>query len=280
MENKTKNSFSFGEFVIDPSRRLLFKRGEIVSLNPKALDLLLTLLENRGRVVSKNELLDKVWENQFVEENNLTVHIAALRKALGEKKNEHRYIVTVPGKGYNFVAQVQTIGEEAKAVRDNGKLPVENSVSGDIPNANHSVVRTETPGDFLLALSKNFDDGESLIGREREIAEVKNLLRGDSANSVTLTGTGGTGKTRLARAVADDLSADFADGVFFVELAAISNAELVVPAIAQTLGLKEESGISLMQALKKFLREQRILLVLDNFEQLISAAPLIQELLI
>ncbi len=98
------HGFSFGEFELDVGRRLLLKRGEAVGLKPKAFDLLLTLVENRDQTLTKNELLDKVWEDQFVEENNLTVHIAALRKALGETKNENRFIVTVPGKGYRFVA--------------------------------------------------------------------------------------------------------------------------------------------------------------------------------
>lgn len=106
MNGEVNNRFSFGEFELDADRRLLLKRGEAVPLNSKTFDLLLTLAENHGQVISKNDLLDKVWENQFVEENNLTVHVAALRKALGETKNENRFIVTVPGKGYSFVAKL------------------------------------------------------------------------------------------------------------------------------------------------------------------------------
>ncbi len=111
------NRFSFGEFELDVERRLLFRQGEAIPLKSKAIDLLITLIEQRGEVVSKNALLDSVWENQFVEENNLTVHIAALRKVLGETKNENRYIVTVPGKGYRFVAPVfMGIGAEEEVV--------------------------------------------------------------------------------------------------------------------------------------------------------------------
>lgn len=97
---------SFGEFEVDPDRRLLMRNGQKVPLKAKTFDVLLVLVQNRGDVVSKSELMDRVWENQFVEENNLTVHVAALRKALGETKNENRYIVTVPGTGYTFVAPV------------------------------------------------------------------------------------------------------------------------------------------------------------------------------
>ncbi|MEO6333997.1 MAG: LpqB family beta-propeller domain-containing protein [Pyrinomonadaceae bacterium] len=103
--NKT---LSFDEFVVDADRRLLLRAGETVPLRAKAFDVLLALIQKRGEVISKNQLLDTVWENQFVEENNLTVHITALRKALGEKRNEHRYIVTVPGKGYRFVGEAST----------------------------------------------------------------------------------------------------------------------------------------------------------------------------
>ena len=100
------SNFSFDDFELDVTRRLLLRRGEPLALKSKAFDLLLTLVESRGAVISKTELLDRVWENQFVEENNLTVHVAALRKALGESKNENRYIVTVPGKGYKFVGEL------------------------------------------------------------------------------------------------------------------------------------------------------------------------------
>ncbi|MBA2735949.1 MAG: winged helix-turn-helix domain-containing protein [Pyrinomonadaceae bacterium] len=116
MQTTANTNYSFADFEIDAARRLLLKNGEAVSLNPKAFDLLLTLVENRGAVLSKNELLDKVWENQFVEENNLTVHVSALRKALGEKKNENRFLVTVPGKGYKFVGVVQSSGDEEKEI--------------------------------------------------------------------------------------------------------------------------------------------------------------------
>ena len=104
MTDQANTPFFFGDFEIDFERRLLLRRGEVVALKGKGFDLLQVLVENRGELMTKNDLLDRVWENQFVEENNLTVHIAALRKALGEKKNANRYVVTVPGKGYRFVA--------------------------------------------------------------------------------------------------------------------------------------------------------------------------------
>jgi DNA-binding winged helix-turn-helix (wHTH) protein/Tol biopolymer transport system component len=101
------DQIAFGDFELDPRRRLLMRGGETVPLGGKAFDLLLALIENRDEVVTKEFLLETVWEGQFVEENNLTVHIAAIRKALGERKGEHRYVVTVPGKGYRFVSALR-----------------------------------------------------------------------------------------------------------------------------------------------------------------------------
>lgn len=106
MEKTTAKIITFDDFEIDAERRLLLKNGEAVALNAKAFDLLLTLVERRGEILSKNELLETVWKHQFVEENNLTVHISALRKIFGEQKGDHRFIVTVPGKGYKFVGEL------------------------------------------------------------------------------------------------------------------------------------------------------------------------------
>ena len=101
--------YRFNVFAVDETRRLLSREGEPVPLSPKAFDLLVTLVENRGAVMTKEQLLELVWPNQYVEEGNLTVHISAVRKALGERKDEHRYIVTIPGQGYRFVANVDDI---------------------------------------------------------------------------------------------------------------------------------------------------------------------------
>src|SRR5664279_1006825 len=98
------NSFcEFGPFRIDLGRRVLLRQGEPVVLSNKAFDLLLALIENRDRVMDKDELLDTVWEGAMVEENNLTVAMSGLRKALGEGPADRRYIMTVPGRGYRFV---------------------------------------------------------------------------------------------------------------------------------------------------------------------------------
>lgn len=108
MENGLKpKGYEFGEFRIDYARRRLLREGDnAVQLTPKAFELLLTLIENRGRLMPKEELMRKIWGDSFVEESNLTQTISVLRKTLGERRNENRYIVTEPGRGYRFVAEV------------------------------------------------------------------------------------------------------------------------------------------------------------------------------
>ncbi len=118
-----------------------------------------------------------------------------------------------------------------------------------------------------------------LIGRDGEIASVVALLRRSAVRLLTLSGPGGVGKTRLALQVAAELLDDFADGVYFVELAPLTDPELVVSTIAQTLGVRESADRSLLAALKDYSRDKQLLLVLDNFEQVLPAASDITALL-
>jgi predicted ATPase/class 3 adenylate cyclase len=118
-----------------------------------------------------------------------------------------------------------------------------------------------------------------LVGREKEVSEVCDLLRGDETRLLTLTGPGGTGKTRLALQAAADLLDDFSDGAFLVPLATLTEAELLLPTVAETLGVRESGEQPLDESLKDYLSERRVLLVLDNFEQVLGAAPTVTELL-
>jgi DNA-binding winged helix-turn-helix (wHTH) protein/TolB-like protein/Tfp pilus assembly protein PilF len=112
MCNQLQRRFSFAEFQVDPTKRQLLREGKPVNIKSKTFDLLLVLVENNGRVVEKDELMNTIWQGQFVEEGNLTVQISALRKVLGETKNENRFLVTVPGKGYRFIADIREEEEE------------------------------------------------------------------------------------------------------------------------------------------------------------------------
>lgn len=111
MNDHQKRTISFADFELDTSKRRLSRDGTPLAINAKAFDLLVFLTENAGRVVSKDEILNAVWENQFVEEANLAVQISALRKALGEQKGAPHFLVTIPGKGYEFIADVRTGNE-------------------------------------------------------------------------------------------------------------------------------------------------------------------------
>ncbi|HSU82198.1 MAG TPA: tetratricopeptide repeat protein [Thermoanaerobaculia bacterium] len=112
-ERAEKQVYEFDGFRVDPVRRRLLKGGEQVPLTPKAFSILLALLENRGEVVEKEELIRRIWPDTYVTEANLTQNVSSLRKALGERANDHRYVVTVPGRGYSFVAEVLEIPRES-----------------------------------------------------------------------------------------------------------------------------------------------------------------------
>jgi predicted ATPase/class 3 adenylate cyclase len=118
-----------------------------------------------------------------------------------------------------------------------------------------------------------------LIGREKEVAEVCDLLGAEATRLLTLTGPGGIGKTRLALQAAADLLDEFPDGTYFVQLATLTEAELFISAVAETLGVREIGEQPLDESLKDYLHERRLLLLLDNFEQVLGAAPTVTELL-
>ena len=112
MSKQTKQFYEFGPFRVDPSQRVLFREGKPVALPPKIFETLLALVERSGQIVEKEKLIEKVWPETFVEENNLTQYISALRKTLGDGRHEHRYIETIPRRGYRFAAEVREVRDE------------------------------------------------------------------------------------------------------------------------------------------------------------------------
>jgi TolB-like protein/DNA-binding winged helix-turn-helix (wHTH) protein/Flp pilus assembly protein TadD len=147
-----KEIYEFGPFTVDPVERIAFRAGRPLVLTPKVFDTLLCLVRNRGRVLTKDEILHEVWPNTFVEEVNLAVNISTLRKALGEGPQEGRYIATVPGRGYRFVADVQEVRDSregeliAAPMSDRGEIPSIQQPSNalDEGTANDSKFSSET----------------------------------------------------------------------------------------------------------------------------------------
>lgn len=134
MSEETRHIYSFDEFTVDPKRRLLLRDGEPIQLTARTFDLLLALVESRGRELGKEELMQRVWANQIVEDANLTVTMANLRKALGEKASDHRFIVTIPGKGYRFVGEITNRFPQRDVIvetRTEGQLTVEEDLIPD-----------------------------------------------------------------------------------------------------------------------------------------------------
>src|SRR6185503_322279 len=120
MSLQGKHFYQFGSFSLDPVKRRLKRDGEVVKLTPKAFETLLVLVEQRGKTIEKDELLNKVWAGTVVEENNLNQSITALRKSLGDSREKREYIATIPGVGYRFVAEVKVHadGESKPIVTD------------------------------------------------------------------------------------------------------------------------------------------------------------------
>ena len=116
MIQEPRQVYEFDEFRLDVAKRQLRREGEVVPLYSKAFDLLLLLVESRGRDLSKDEILDRVWPGQELEESNLTVNISAVRRALGEKAAQPRFLVTIPGRGYRFVGSVREVDENHQRV--------------------------------------------------------------------------------------------------------------------------------------------------------------------
>jgi len=233
-------SYRFGPVEVRPAERQLLVDGRPAVLGARAFDVLLALIDGRDRVVTKDELLDRVWPGLVVEENNLQVQVSTLRKILGANS-----VATIPGRGYRFTLGAQAEEAEAAPAADNHNLPASLS---------------------------------SFIGREREMRSVAVML--GASRLTTLTSVGGTGKTRLALEVAREVLPHFPDGVWLVELAPLAEAARVPQAVASALGVKEEAGRPVIEALSRYAKDRRMLLVLDNCEHLVSAcAELARQLL-
>ena len=249
-------AFVFGPFRLVVQRRELLMHGIPVALGQRAIEVLLTLVSRAGQLVTKDEIMTEVWPGVIVEENNLQVHISALRKAFGSAGDAKSFLVTVAGRGYRFVAPVEIESTRAKPAASASPEPT------SVP---------ERTGNLPLQLT-------SFVGRQPEIDLLSKELQ--SHRLVTLTGAGGVGKTRLAVETGRRLAARYLDGVWIVELAPLQDQKLVLSAIAEALGLERSNAPALLPALAAALGGRHMLLILDNCEHVIDDAAMAAEALL
>src|SRR6266571_1291651 len=230
--------FGFGPFELNVAERSLKRANQIIPLGGRAYDILIALLENAGEVVGKAELIARAWPDVTVEEGSLRVHLSALRKALGDGQFGNKYIASIKGQGYSFIAPV-------------ARLPP------DDDRGNASAGMSNLPP----ALDR-------MVGRNDVVLEIRGLLQ-TGQRLITILGAGGIGKTTVALSVGHGALAGFSGAAFFVDLSTISDKEHVIGAIASAIGLGPQL-VDPKEALLNFLRPRRALIILDSCEHLIG----------
>jgi predicted ATPase/DNA-binding winged helix-turn-helix (wHTH) protein len=235
------HTVSFGPFRLLAGQRLLLEGDKPVRLGSRAFDILAALIERPGEVVGKEELIARAWPQTFVEESNLKIQVSALRRALGDGQGGNRYVITVPGRGYNFVAPVRR--EETLRAASAPPAP------------------STTPHNLPFAVTR-------MIGRDDAVAAL--ITRLSRERLVTIVGAGGIGKTTVALAVAERVTASYEHGAWLVDLAPLSDPLLVPSAVATVLGLEIRTENPL-HGLAAAVRDNRMLLLLDNCEHVIDA---------
>jgi predicted ATPase len=235
----------FGRFKVVRHRRELLADDRPIELGGRVFDTLMALIDARGTVLDKNQLMSLVWPDRVVEENNLAAQIAALRKVFGDDRH---LIRTVAGRGYQFTGEI-------RATPATSADPFPPSRRTNLPEA-----------------------VSELIGREAELEEVAALVT--EHRLVSLVGAGGIGKTRLVLEVARHLLPRFPDGVFVAELGRLSSPELVPATMASALGLTHVAANVSPEHVAGAVGTKKLLLVVDNCEHVIEAATGMAEALL
>src|SRR6266436_437609 len=235
----------FGPFELSSRERVLRRDGVVLRLGDRALDILIYLAERPGEVVAKRELMDHVWSDVTVEEGSLRVHVAAIRKALGDGQSGNRYIANIKGRGYSFVGTVVSLAGSTKSGNDRSGQP------GRLPA-----------------------QPRRMIGRDPVISEVSDKLRDE--RFVTLLGPGGIGKTTIALAVGRAAAEEFGGEVYLVDLESLTDPRHVAGAVATSLGLalkSKDPGLELVD----LVGSRKLLIILDSCEHVIKTVALLAE---
>ncbi|OSJ25695.1 hypothetical protein BSZ19_37750 [Bradyrhizobium japonicum] len=244
-DDEPRGNLLFGPFELSSKERALWRDGVALPLGSRALDILIYLAERPGKVIAKQELIDHVWPDVTVEEGSIRVHVAAIRKALGDGQFGNRYIANIKGRGYSFVGALASLGgaTESRTARSwrQGRLPVRPIM---------------------------------MIGRETFVTEVGDRLRND--RFVTLLGPGGIGKTTIALAVGRVVAQAIGGEIYFVDLESLTDPHHVAAAVATSLGFSLKSkdpGPELVD----LIRSRKLLIILDSCEHVIEAVASLAE---
>lgn len=223
-----------GKLNIDLERREVLLNGSPLRIGSRALGILELLIEADGKLVAKDEILSRVWPDTIVEENNLQVHVMALRKVLGEDRG---LIKTVNGRGYQLV-------REANRTRD------------ELLSVGRIAIRELPP------------PSSELVGRDAAVNDIIAIL--DRVPLLTLVGAGGIGKTSLAIRVARQMSGCFDGDVRFIELAALAEPNTVLVAVAEACGMRFAGGVVSATRVAETLAGEKCLIVFDNAEHVVE----------
>lgn len=253
MLGRTPLVYTAGQWEIDTVRRELRTRGAPVPVGSRTFDIIEALVQSAGELVTKDELMAKVWPGAVIGDNTLQVHIHAIRKALGA---DRAMLKTVSGRGYRLLGDWAIRSyDPVDGIADRPDFTAEALPKTNLPLVTADLIGRSQPRSLLRALATAY-------------------------RSVTLTGPGGIGKSVLAIEVARDLLAEFGDGGWLVELAALSDPALVPSATAEVLGLRLGNAAISADSVARAIGRGRILVVLDNCEHLIDAAAELVETIV
>ena len=273
-EPERSDTIQFGkDFDLDPRTYELRGGGRILKLERIPMELLILLIEERGQLVTRSQIIERIWgKDVFLDtDNSINAAIRKIRQVLKDDPEQPRFVQTITGRGYRFIAPVVETGRVSGRGTASGLEAIH---SGFSEKAIEPVV--ETPSSNLPVQRTGF------LGREKEVAAAEQLLLRPEVSLVTITGPGGIGKTRLGVELASRLGEHFPGGMYFVSLSSLSDPGLLASVIVQALGIREAGAQSPLELLKANLRSSGrapMLLLLDNFEHLVEAVPTVVKLL-